>query len=61
MVFEGELAVKLHAEEVEVCTSSERNHREERVAMGDRGGVGFTAMDLLTTKALVLLGFSIIQ
>ena len=34
MVFEAELAVKLHAKDVEVETSSDRNPREDQVTMG---------------------------
>ena len=34
MVLEGELVVKVHAKNVEVGTSSDRNHREEQVTMG---------------------------
>ena len=34
MVFEGELTVKLHANDAEVGTSSERNPRQDQVTMG---------------------------
>ena len=34
MVFEGELAVKLHAKDVEVVTSSDRNPRPDKVTIG---------------------------
>ena len=52
MVFEGELAVKLHAKYVEVRTSSDRNIRHDKVTMWKE-----TVQDLITTKALVFLGF----
>ena len=47
MVFEGELAVKLHSKDVEVGTSQTRPSHL---------GGGLTVLDLLMTKALVLLG-----
>ena len=34
MVYEGELTVKLHAKDVEVGTSSDRNVRQDQVTMG---------------------------
>ena len=47
MVFKGELAVKLHAKDVEV---------------GAKSPWGLlTVLDQLTTKALVLFGFSIVH
>ena len=42
MVFEGELAVKLHAKDVEVGTSLDRNPRQDQVAMGRAHGPGST-------------------
>ena len=48
VVFEGELAVKLHTSNVEVGTSANGNHRQDQVTMG-----GLTVLDLLTTKAFV--------
>ena len=54
MVFEGEPAVKFHSKNIEVGTSANGNPRQDQVTMG-----GYTVLDLLTTKALVLLGFSI--
>ena len=45
IVFEGELAVKLHAKDVEVGTSSDRNSRQDQVTMGE-----LTVLDLQTTK-----------
>ena len=47
MVFEGELAVKLHVKDVEVGTSSNRNPRHNQVTIG----IAYTVLDLLTTKA----------
>ena len=38
MVFEGELAVKLHAKDVEVLTSLDRNSRQNQVTMGPAWG-----------------------
>ena len=49
MVFEGELAVKLHAKDVEVMSSSDINPRQTKSPWG-----GFTVLDLLKIKALVL-------
>ena len=49
--FEGELDVKLHAEDVKFGTSMNGNSRQD----------GFTVLDLLKTKAIVLLGFSIMH
>ena len=34
MVFESELTVKLHAKDIEVGTSSDRNPRQDQVTMG---------------------------
>ena len=42
MVFEGELAVKLHAKNVEVGTSSDRNPRQDQVTMGRTHSPGST-------------------
>ena len=50
-VFEGELTVTLRAKDVKVGTRVDINHRYDQV----------TVLDLLTTKALVLLGFSIMH
>ena len=55
MVLEGELGIKLHKND-EVVTSANGNPRQDQVTTG-----GFTVLDLLTTKALVLLGFSILH
>ena len=54
MVFECELVVKLHAKDVEVGTSPIGIPDKTKSPWG-----WFTVLDLLTTKALVLLGFSI--
>ena len=54
MVFEGEPAVKLYAKNVKVETSANENPRQDQVTMG-------RVLDLLTTKALVLLGFNIMH
>ena len=51
MVVEGDLAVKLHAKD---GTSSDRNPRQDQVT-------GLTVKNLLTTNAVVLLGFSILH
>ena len=56
MVFEGEPTVKLHAKNVEVGTRANGNSREDQITMGR-----VTVLGLLTTKALVLLGFSIMH
>ena len=56
MVFEGELPVKLHAKEVEVALA-----RMETPDLTKSPWGGFTVLDLLLTKALVLLGFSIMH
>ena len=40
MVFEGELAVKLHAKDVKVGTSWDRNPRQDQVTMGSAYGPG---------------------
>ena len=50
MVFEYDLAIKLHTTTVEVGTSSDRNHRQYQVTM-----LRAPVLDLLTTKAFVLL------
>ena len=54
MVFEDEPAAKLH--NVEVGSSANGNPRQDQVTMGR-----LTVLDLLTTKALVLFGFSIMH
>ena len=56
ILFEGKLAVKLHANYVEVGTSSVRIPRQTKSPLG-----GLTVLDLLATKVLVLLGFSIMH
>ena len=56
MVFEGGLAVKIDAKDVEVSTSSDRNPRQTKSQWG-----WFTVLDILTTEALVLLGFNIMH
>ena len=56
MVFEGELAAELPAKDVEVGTNSDRNHDKTKSPWR-----GPTVLDLLMTKDLVLLGFSIMQ
>ena len=56
MVFEGELAVKLHTKDVEVGTSSDRNPRQDQVTVGRAHSPGST-----NDKAIVLLGFSIMN
>ena len=53
MVFECELAVKLHAKNVEVGLTVMETPDKTKSQLR-----GFTVLDLLTTKALVLLGFS---
>ena len=50
MVVEGELAVKLYANDVEFGTTVNGNRRQDKVIMGR----GFTVLNLLKTKALVL-------
>ena len=55
--FEGELAVKLLSRDVEVGTSSNGDPIQDQVNMRRVHILGYT---VLTTKALVLLGFSII-
>ena len=42
MVFEGELAVKLHAKGVEDGTCSNRNPRQDQVTMGKAHSPGST-------------------
>ena len=55
MVFVVELAVKLDAKDVEVVTIA-------RIQTPDKTkSAWLTVMNLLTTKALVLLGFSIMH
>ena len=56
MVFECQPAVKLHNKNIEVLTCANGNPDKTKSQWG-----GFTVLDLLTTKALVLLGFSIMQ
>ena len=56
MVFECELAVKLHAKDVEVGTSSDRNPRQHQITLGRAQSPGST-----NEKALVLLGFNIMN
>ena len=48
MVFKGELAVKLHVKDVEVGTSKTQDKTKSPWG-------GLTVLDLLKTKALVLL------
>ena len=57
MVFEGELAVKLHAKDVEVGTSLDINPRQDHVTMRRAHGPGST----ITTKAFVFLGLCIMH
>ena len=66
MVFEGKLAAKLHAKDVEVGTSANRNPIQDQVTMETRDKAkspwgGFTVLDLLTNKALILLRFNIMH
>ena len=56
MVFEGDPAFKLHVKNVEVGTSANGNPRQDQLTIGR-----VTVLDLLTTKTLVLLGFSIMH
>ena len=56
MVFEGEPAVKLPAKNVKGGTSANGNPDKTKSTRG-----GLAVLDLLTTKALVLLGFSIMH
>ena len=56
IVFEFEPTVKLHSKNVEVETSGDGNPRQDQVTMG-----GFTVLDLPTTNALVMVGFSIMH
>ena len=56
MVFEAELSVKLHAKSVEVGISTYGTPDKTESQWG-----GFTVLILRTTKALVLLGFSIMH
>ena len=55
MIFEGEPAVKLHDKNVEVGTSANGNSRQDQVTKGRVDSLG----SIITTKAFVLLGFSI--
>ena len=54
MVFAGELAVKLHAKDVEVETGTNGNSQKDKLLFG-----GFTVLDQLMTKKLVLLELNI--
>ena len=56
MVFEGEPAVKLHAKNVWLGLAQTETLYKTKSPLG-----GLTVLDLLTTKALVLLGFSIMH
>ena len=56
MLFECELAVKLHAKDVEVRTSVDKTPDNTKSPWGV-----FTVLELLTKKALILLGFSIMH
>ena len=56
MVIEGEPAVEHHTKNVEIGTSANGNPRQDQSPWE-----GFTVLDLLTTKVLVLLGFSIMH
>ena len=56
MVFEGESAVKLHAKNVKLGTRVNGTSDKTKSQLG-----GLTVLDLLTTKASVLLGFSIMH
>ena len=62
MIFEGELAAILHAKDVKVAQPSRLGpaQMEIRVKTQSPWG-GFRVPDLLTTKALVLFGFSIMH
>ena len=51
-IFDGDLAVKLHANDVNIKTSANGNPDKTTSPWG-----GFTVLGLLTTKALVLFGF----
>ena len=52
MFFEGELAIKLHAKDDKVATMKTSDKLKSPLG-------GLTVLDNHTTKALVLLGFSI--
>ena len=54
--FECELAVKLHAKDVNAETSANGKPRQDQATMR-----GFTVLDLLTPKSLLSLGFSIMH
>ena len=56
MVLKGEPAVKLHTKNVELGLAQMENPDKTKSSLG-----GFTVLDLLTIKALVLLLFSIID
>ena len=56
MFFEGDPTVNLYAKNIEVGTSTNGNPRQDKSPWG-----GFRVLDLLTTKALVLLIFSIMH
>ena len=56
MVFEGEPAVKFHTKNIKVGTS-EMETTDKTKSPWER----FTVLDLLTTKAIVLLGFCIMH
>ena len=60
IVFKGELAVKLRAKNVEVGTSADGHPWQDQVTRSWTRP-GFTVKDLLTTKALALLRFSIMH
>ena len=53
MVFEAEPAVKLGKENIEVGTSANGTQDKTKSPWG-----GFTVLDQLITKAIILLGFS---
>ena len=59
MIFKGVLAVRLHDEDVEVRTSSDRNPREDQITMGRVHSPRSSVRN--KTYALVLLGFSIMH
>ena len=56
MVFEGELAVKLYANDVEVRIARIETPDKTKSLWGE-----ITVLYLLTTKDFVLLGFSIMR
>ena len=59
MVCEGELSVKLHSKNVEAGTSANGNPTQDQVSIGQV--IHDTVLDLLITKALVLLETSIMH